>query len=98
VIYPEYQEGLDGIFLGQGIVVFFWLHKASRDVLKVYPWGDRSKWAAALRFLRKNVKLPCQKKNIEVFARKSIKCDWIPVRKAISYSLIAFVYGFILPG
>lgn len=42
-IYPEYQEGLDGIEIGQTIVVLFWLHKSSRDVLKVYPRGDRSR-------------------------------------------------------
>ncbi len=42
-IYPQYQEGLDGIVPGQTIVVLFWLHKSSRDVLKVYPRGDRSR-------------------------------------------------------
>lgn len=42
-IYPEYKEGLDGIAPGQTIVVLFWLHKSSRDILKVYPRGDRSK-------------------------------------------------------
>lgn len=42
-IYPDYQEGLDGIAVGQTIVVLFWLHKADRDVLKVYPRGDRSR-------------------------------------------------------
>ncbi|MBU3982944.1 MAG: tRNA (N6-threonylcarbamoyladenosine(37)-N6)-methyltransferase TrmO [Proteobacteria bacterium] len=42
-IYPEYQEGIEGIAAGQIIVVLFWLHKSSRDLLKVYPWGDRSK-------------------------------------------------------
>lgn len=42
-IYPEYQAGLEGIAAGQTIVVLFWLHKSSRDVLKVYPRGDRSK-------------------------------------------------------
>ena len=42
-IYPEYQEGLDGIAPGQTIVVLFWLHQASRDILKIYPRGDRSK-------------------------------------------------------
>lgn len=42
-IYPEYQEGLEGIVAGQTIVVLFWLHKSSRDILKVYPRGDRSK-------------------------------------------------------
>ncbi|MBA3005880.1 MAG: tRNA (N6-threonylcarbamoyladenosine(37)-N6)-methyltransferase TrmO [Proteobacteria bacterium] len=42
-IYPEYQEGIEGIAAGQIIVVLFWLHKSSRDLLKVYPRGDRSK-------------------------------------------------------
>ena len=42
-IYPEYQEGLDGIAPGQTIVVLFWLHQAKRDILKVYPRGDRSR-------------------------------------------------------
>ncbi len=42
-IYPEYQDGLDGIVPGQTIVVLFWLHQARRDLFKVYPRGDRSK-------------------------------------------------------
>ncbi len=42
-IYPAYAEGLDGIVAGQTVVVLFWLHKASRDVLKVYPRGDVSR-------------------------------------------------------
>jgi tRNA-Thr(GGU) m(6)t(6)A37 methyltransferase TsaA len=42
-IYPEYQEGLEGIVAGQTIVVLFWLHKSNRDNLQVYPRGDRSK-------------------------------------------------------
>ncbi len=42
-IYPEYQDGLDGVEPGQTIVVLFWLHQAVRDILKVYPRGDRSR-------------------------------------------------------
>jgi len=42
-IYPQYQDGLDGIAPGQTIVVLFWLHQASRERLKVYPRGDRSR-------------------------------------------------------
>jgi tRNA-Thr(GGU) m(6)t(6)A37 methyltransferase TsaA len=42
-IYPEYQEGLEGIVVGQTIVVLFWLHESSRNKLQVYPRGDRSK-------------------------------------------------------
>lgn len=42
-IFPEFQEGLDGIEPGRAIVVLFWLHQAARDILKVYPRGDRSR-------------------------------------------------------
>lgn len=42
-IFPQYQEGLDGIIPGQTIVVLFWLHKSTRDILKVYPRGDKSR-------------------------------------------------------
>lgn len=42
-IYPAFQEGLEGIVAGQTIVVLFWLHKSARDVLQVYPRGDRTK-------------------------------------------------------
>ena len=42
-IYPEYQGGLDGIEAGQTIVVIFWLHKANREILHVYPRGDQSR-------------------------------------------------------
>jgi tRNA (adenine37-N6)-methyltransferase len=42
-IFPQYREGLDGINVGQTIIVLFWLHKSARDILKVYPRGDRSK-------------------------------------------------------
>lgn len=42
-IYPEYQAGLDGIVAGQTIVVVFWLHKSTRNTLKVYPRGDKSR-------------------------------------------------------
>jgi tRNA-Thr(GGU) m(6)t(6)A37 methyltransferase TsaA len=42
-IYPKYKDALDGIVSGQTIVVLFWLHKSTRDTLKVYPRGDESK-------------------------------------------------------
>lgn len=42
-IDPRYAEGLDGIEAGATIVVLFWLHRSSRDVLQVYPRGDRSR-------------------------------------------------------
>jgi L-fuculose-phosphate aldolase len=42
-IYPEYQDGLDGIAAGQTITVLFWLHLADRRTLKVYPRGDKAR-------------------------------------------------------
>jgi len=42
-IYPEYREAMAGLAPGQTIMVLFWLHQASRDILQVYPRGDRSK-------------------------------------------------------
>jgi len=42
-IFPRYLEALEGIRVGQTIVVLFWLHEARRDILKVYPRGDRSR-------------------------------------------------------
>ncbi len=40
-IFPEYQEGLDGVEAGQVVVVLFWLHRSSRDILKVHPRGKK---------------------------------------------------------
>lgn len=41
-IYPDYVQGIEDIVVGETIVVLFWFHKSNRDVLKVYPRGDRS--------------------------------------------------------
>lgn len=42
-IESQYHEALDGIEKGQTVVVLCWLHQADRDVLTVYPRGDRSR-------------------------------------------------------
>ena len=42
-IFPAYAEGLDGIMADQTVVVLFWLHLASREILQVYPRGDVSR-------------------------------------------------------
>ena len=42
-IFAPYLEAMDGIAAGQTLVVLFWLHQARRDLLKVYPRGDRSR-------------------------------------------------------
>jgi len=39
-IFSEFEQGLDGIEAGQTIVVLFWLHRSSRDVLQVHPRGN----------------------------------------------------------
>lgn len=40
-IFSEFQEGLEGIEAGQKIMVLFWLHQSSRDILKVHPRGNK---------------------------------------------------------
>lgn len=42
-IYEEYREAMVDIKVGDTIVLLCWLHESKRDVLKVYPQGDRSK-------------------------------------------------------
>ena len=40
---PFAVEGLDGLAVGDEIIVMTWLHEARRDVLKVHPRSDRSR-------------------------------------------------------
>jgi tRNA-Thr(GGU) m(6)t(6)A37 methyltransferase TsaA len=40
-VSPFAAEGLDGLAVGNDIIVVTWLHRARRDVLKVYPRSDR---------------------------------------------------------
>ena len=35
-------EGLEGIAVGDEIIVITWLHQAQRDILKVHPRGDKT--------------------------------------------------------
>jgi tRNA-Thr(GGU) m(6)t(6)A37 methyltransferase TsaA len=39
---PSVLDGLDGIEVGDQLIVITWLHQARRDVLKTYPRGDTS--------------------------------------------------------
>jgi len=41
-IFPEYSEGLDRMEVGDEIIVITWLHRASREVLKVHPRDNQS--------------------------------------------------------
>lgn len=42
-IFPEFRKGLEGIRVGDTVVVLFWLDRADRTVLRVHPRGDTSK-------------------------------------------------------
>ncbi len=40
-VSPLAAEGLDGLLVGNDIIVVTWLHRARRNVLKVHPRSDR---------------------------------------------------------
>ena len=42
-LLPEVSEALDGIAVGDELVVVTWLHEARRDILKVHPRDDESR-------------------------------------------------------
>ncbi len=42
-IFPKYCLGLTGMQDMKRLVVLYWLHQADREVLIVYPGGDRNK-------------------------------------------------------
>ena len=39
-IDPAFADALNGLVVGQEILVLTWLHEASRDLLKVHPRGN----------------------------------------------------------
>ncbi len=41
-VSPCFAEGLQGIVVGQEIIIVTWLHEARRDKLTVHPRGDES--------------------------------------------------------
>ena len=43
VIEPRLADALKGLEVGQEVLVLTWLHQSDRDVLQVYPRGDRSR-------------------------------------------------------
>ena len=42
-VFAPYLEAMSGLEAGQTLVALCWLHEARRDLLKVYPRGDRSR-------------------------------------------------------
>lgn len=43
VVLPEMSEALEGVAVGDELVVVTWLHEAQRDILKVHPRDDESR-------------------------------------------------------
>jgi tRNA-Thr(GGU) m(6)t(6)A37 methyltransferase TsaA len=43
ILNPDVRAGLDGIAVGDEIMVLAWLHEADRSVLRVHPRGDLSR-------------------------------------------------------
>lgn len=41
-VEPAVAEGLEGIEVGQEVILITWLHQSQRDVLKVHPRGDET--------------------------------------------------------
>ncbi|GCE30083.1 hypothetical protein KDA_55670 [Dictyobacter alpinus] len=49
-VHSTVSGGLDGIAVGQDIIVITWFHQAQRDILKVYPRNDQTlPWQVFLR-------------------------------------------------
>jgi tRNA-Thr(GGU) m(6)t(6)A37 methyltransferase TsaA len=42
-VFPQYGDGLDGLAVGQDVLVLTWLHQSERATLKVHPRDDRTK-------------------------------------------------------
>jgi tRNA-Thr(GGU) m(6)t(6)A37 methyltransferase TsaA len=42
-IYPAFAEGLEGIGVGDDILLITWFHKAQRDILKLHPRRDANR-------------------------------------------------------
>jgi tRNA-Thr(GGU) m(6)t(6)A37 methyltransferase TsaA len=42
-IFPEFVAGLEGIAVGDEIIVLTWLHQGERQVLKVHPRDDETR-------------------------------------------------------
>jgi tRNA-Thr(GGU) m(6)t(6)A37 methyltransferase TsaA len=43
VVEPEYAAALDGIAVGDRLVILTWLHLGDRDVLHTHPRNDRTR-------------------------------------------------------
>lgn len=41
-VLPSFCDGLEGVVVGQEIILITWFHRAQRDVLKVHPRSDKS--------------------------------------------------------
>ena len=41
-VNPALAEGLDGMTVGDEIIIITWLHQSQRDILKLHPRGDET--------------------------------------------------------
>ena len=41
-LYPTVAEGLEGLVVGNEIILITWLHRSRRDLLKVHPRRDKN--------------------------------------------------------
>jgi len=41
-INPKYARALDGVAVGQELILLTWLHRARRNTLKVHPRGNKN--------------------------------------------------------
>lgn len=41
-VHPSLAEGLDGIKVGDEVILITWLHQSQRDILKLHPRGDKT--------------------------------------------------------
>lgn len=39
-VFPPFEQALQGIVVGDALIILTWLHRSARDVLQVHPRGE----------------------------------------------------------
>lgn len=39
-VFPAFEQALQGIVVGDSLIILTWLHRSARDVLQVHPRGE----------------------------------------------------------
>lgn len=42
-VHPTFEEGLEGIAVGDDVILVTWFHKAQRNILKLHPRRDKNR-------------------------------------------------------